>query len=201
MIPCQQRCAPGLFAPLVRHGEVALRLHRGESSCLRVVCGRCRGITHDAGLEDGRGGKAQPPGWDMQKVAAEAGKMLLVLCFRQKKKTPHGIRERGWRQEQDVGQIHLKAFRSDKWQIPTSHARVHFSFLRNGVGWPPVAPSDTEGWPFAAARLRAPSLRCARTARLKGWHRRVAFSSDSKYTRARREHQTLKFRGRLKQSC
>lgn len=95
-------------------------------------------------------------------------------CFAFGKKNPRTASGRGWRQEQDVGQIHLKAFRSDKWQIPTSHARVHFSFLRNGVGWPPVAPSAPEGWPFGAARLRAPSLRCARTARLKGGHRGVA---------------------------
>lgn len=33
----------------------------------------------DAGMEDRIGAKPQNSGWDMQKVAAEAGKMLMVL--------------------------------------------------------------------------------------------------------------------------
>lgn len=123
------------------------------------------------GWRMGEEARLRHPGGICRRWLLRQGKRCWCFAFGKKNLTASG---RGWRQEQDVGQIHLKAFRSDKWQIPTSHARIRFSFLRNGVGWPPAAPSDTARWPFAAARLRAPSLCCARTARLKGWHRRVA---------------------------
>lgn len=94
-----------------------------------AVCLGCAAGEHRAGQESSQ---ASNSSWDMQNMATGAGKMSPVLCLRVPICTALG---RACRQEEVVRKIYPKAFRSDKWQIPTTH--IQFSFGRNGVGSPP----------------------------------------------------------------